>query len=226
MLCRCQLSSYILRAGFRRSQTALWRGRWVKIDKQSIRTCRARPVVITRDDKFYTNTSSSPSFHFLGLVVSVGLSVTAATFCENFGVTQKLSQTWACFTRCLGKSGKAAKANSCASDTRHALLYAPRHACVRMYHANWMCQRVLRTSKIGSLCRDKAVNSNNMNFAEAVLFDNISRRTMFNILSFLRQNRRKSILYTYLFVECRRLIINNLYATMLTTLFIESFFNV
>lgn len=75
-----------------------------------------------------------------GLVVSVGLSVTAATFCENFGVTQKLSQTWACFTRCLGKSGKAAKANSCAGDTRHALLYAPRHACVRTYRANWMCQ--------------------------------------------------------------------------------------
>jgi len=36
VLCRCQLGSYILRAGFRRLQTALWRRRWVKIDKQSI----------------------------------------------------------------------------------------------------------------------------------------------------------------------------------------------
>jgi len=36
VLCRCQLDSYILRAELCRSQTALWRGRWVKIDKQSI----------------------------------------------------------------------------------------------------------------------------------------------------------------------------------------------
>lgn len=147
MLCRCQLGSYILRAGFCRSQTALWRGRWVKIDKQSIPSVHVgrgpsslhgmiSPIRTRRPRRLPTSST--------GLVASVGLSVTAATFCENFGVTQKLSQTWACFTRCLGKSGKAAKANSCASDTRHALPYAPRHACVRMYHANWMCQRVLR----------------------------------------------------------------------------------
>lgn len=111
----------------------------------SIRTCRARPDVVTRMiSPIRTRRPRRLSTSSAGLVVSVGLSVTAVTFCENFGVTQKLSQTWACFTRCLGKSGKAAKANSCASDTRHTLLYAPRHACVRICRANWMCQRILR----------------------------------------------------------------------------------
>jgi len=66
---------------------------------------------------------------FAASSASLSVSLTAASFCENFGVTQKPSQTWACFTRCLGKSGKAAKANSCVSDTRHALLY--RDVCAR-----------------------------------------------------------------------------------------------
>lgn len=73
-----------------------------------------------------TGASSSPpsSFYFLARARARAASA-CRPFCENFGVTQKPSQTWACFTRCLGKSGKATKANSCASDTRHALLYAP-----------------------------------------------------------------------------------------------------
>jgi len=165
VLCRCQLGSYILRAELCRSQTALWRGRWVKIDKQSIPSVhvgRGPSSLHGMISPIRTRRSRRLSTSSAGLVVSVGLSVTAATFCENFGVTQKLSQTRACFTRCLGKSGKAAKANSCASDTRHALLYAPRHACVRMYRAQTGCVNgYLGTSHIEdwwSLCRDKVVN--------------------------------------------------------------------
>lgn len=103
----------------------------------SVRACRARPnnAVVTRITSMYgaprprrlpsTGRPRAPS---------VSVFLTAVTFCENFGVTQKPSQTWACFTRCLGKSGKAAKANSCASDTRHALLYAPSaRTCIRVY---------------------------------------------------------------------------------------------
>lgn len=62
-VCRWQLGSYILRAVLRRSQTALWRG-GMEVSKKyrqtiySVCTCRARLVVVTRNDKSYTNTSS------------------------------------------------------------------------------------------------------------------------------------------------------------------------
>lgn len=149
VLCRCQAGLYILWAGFRRSQTVLWRRRWVKIDKQSIPSVhvgRGSSSLHGDDDKSYTNTSSSPSSHFLGRPRCQRRSLCdGGDFLWKFRRNSKAKSNMGVFhMRCLGKSGKAAKANSCASDTRHALLYAPRHACVRMYRANWMCQRVLR----------------------------------------------------------------------------------
>lgn len=138
-VCRWRLSSYILRASFRRSQTALWRGREeVSKNRQtiySVRTCRARPVVVIR----MISPMRTRSLPLPRPASPASVSLTAASLCENFGVTQKLSQTWACFTRCLGKSGKAAKANSCASDTRHALLYA--RVCI--HHANGCVNELL-----------------------------------------------------------------------------------
>lgn len=101
----------------------------------SVRTCRARPVVVIR----MISPMRTRSLPLPRPASPASVSLTAASLCENFGVTQKLSQTWACFTRCLGKSGKAAKANSCASDTRHALLYA--RVCI--HHANGCVNELL-----------------------------------------------------------------------------------
>jgi len=92
----------------------------------------------------HESSSSSSSSAVVGSL-SVSLRP-AASFCENFGVTQKPSQTWACFTRCLGKSGKAAKANSCVNVTLCFTHRTHARACARARAR--VCARVRTNGRI------------------------------------------------------------------------------